>query len=246
MNRSILNISLAIFLISSVNTLFAQTDYSGTSNIQFLYGRDIDHKRISLSTITIEHVGQSKAFEHFGFADFFYTSENDMFNIYTEWYPKVSLSRVKQRELNLGPLSDVLLGGGINATVLDIDDFFVILGGPVWQFDIPGFNLFQLETYFYQHLGHPISYQITYSWDVQISVSGKLKLRTRGFFDYIGPYGTYETQIITQPQLLLDVGNLWGTTGILFIGMEWRHWDNFQGEEESIESIPQMNVLIEF
>lgn len=237
---------LVTSLLLRIESLQAQAPYSGASNIQLLYGQNVRQPNSGLTTATFEHFGKYGSFEHFGFADFFHIPETNTFNVYSEWYPKISLSRLTNKEMKAGPLTDILIGTGYNALIRNLEEFFVVVGGFVWLFDIPGFTLSQLETYLYQHLGYPLSYQITYAWDVSIPVTEKFILRTRGFIDYIGPYGSYRRQIITQPQLLLDLGALWESEGILFAGSEWRYWNNFQGEQGSIESIPQFNILFQF
>lgn len=241
--KTLLKCNMLLFFLVFSTLLSGQNTYTGMSNIQLLYGEDIASRDISLTTLTVEHVGSYGMFEQFGFADFFYNHTADNFDIYIEYYPKII---VFEEKLKLKPLSKILMGGGINTLVKNTDDFFVILGGPVWQFDVPGFNLFQLETYLYHHIDFDTSFQLTYSWDVPVQISEKVKLRVRGFIDYIGPYTSYEPQVVTQPQLLFDTGNLWNDPGKLFIGMEWRYWHNFAGQEGVTESLPQLEILFGF
>lgn len=241
MKKEYILILLVWCLVSSSS--MAQANYSGSSNLQFLHGKDIEDRDVRLTTFTAEHFGSYKAFEQFGFADFSYNHDVEDFEIYTEWYPKLDLSYFINGNLQWGPLSKVLLGGGINALVLNPDDFFIILGGPVWQFDVPGFNLFQLETYVYQDVDFSTSYQLTFSWDVPLPISENIILRTRGFIDDIGSYGTYARQLVAQPQLLIDIGNFWENPERLFVGIEWRYWNNFLGQKGVTESIPQLEIF---
>lgn len=224
----------------------AQTGYTGGSNFQLLNGRDIEDRDIRLTTLTAEHFGSYKAFEQFGFADFAYNHDAQEFEIYTEWYPKLDLNYLINENLQWGPLSKVLLGAGINALVLNPEDFFVVVGGSVWQFDVPGFNLFQLETYVYQQIDFSTSYQLTFSWDMPLPISESIRLRTRGFIDDIGSYDTNARQLVAQPQLLIDAGNFWENPERLFFGIEWRYWNNFLGQEGVTESIPQLEIFYKF
>ena len=102
----------------------AQVLYEGGSNLQLLYGRHLNQSD-DLATITFEHFGMIGAFEHFGFADL----SNDVTlagpALYSEWYPKLSLSRATKSEVGFGPVSDVLLGGGVNVLFGGDEDFFV-------------------------------------------------------------------------------------------------------------------------
>lgn len=254
--KLLLHLFTAIMVLLSMNAA-AQTEYEGTSNIQFLYGEDIKGSAPNLITITQEHVGSYGAFEHFGFADILYNTKSENINIYTEWYPKIGLGQATGRDMETGILKEVLLGVGMNA-LIGGDDFFVFIAGPVFQFGIPGFDFFQLETYYYRQNnpgngnGNGIAteyegtYQITPAWDVPIPITERLKFRTRGFADFIGDRGPGTSQIITQPQLLLDMGALWNKPGKLFTGTEWRYWHNVGGVADQNESILQFEVMLQF
>ncbi|WP_162054242.1 hypothetical protein [Pontibacter pamirensis] len=223
----------------------AQVIYQGGSNVQLLYGRNLKQPG-DLATVTVEHFGSYGALEQFVFGDLFNDASLASPNLYMEWYPKVSLSRATGREIKLGPISDVLLSGGINVLFGGTEDFFVYTAGPAFKFRIPGSGLLQLETYYHKQLGEEYdgTYQLTPSWDVALPVSEKVHLRFRGFMDFIGDRGPGSTQYLTQPQLFLDLGNTWGKPGKTYIGSEWRYWNNVAGIEGLEESFLQANLLI--
>jgi len=108
-------------------------------------------------------------------------------------------------------VSDVLLAGGINVLFGGPEDSFVYLAGSAFKFNIPGSGLLQLETYYYKQQGgvYEGTYQITPSWDVPLPLTENVRLRFRGFMDFIGDRGPGSTQYLTQPQLLLDLGHTW-------------------------------------
>jgi nucleoside-specific outer membrane channel protein Tsx len=229
----------------------AQTGYESCSNIQFLYGKNLDPAGANLATITFEHVGTYGPVEHFGFTDILKEMNMESPDIYIEWYPKLSLGRIRGKESKMGLLNDVLLGGGINTLFGEDSDFFVWLAGPVWKFNIPGFDLFQLETYYYRQSDFKENdfrgtYQITPSWDVPFQIHDQFKFRVRGFVDFIGDRGPGKSQIIAQPQFLLDIGNFWNKPDNFFFGTEWRHWRNIAGTEGMNESIIQLELLVQF
>lgn len=223
----------------------AQVIYQGGSNVQLLYGRNLKQSG-DLATVTVEHFGGYKALEQFVFADMFNDASLASPNVYMEWYPKVSLSRATGHEVKLGPISDVLLSGGINVLFGGTEDFFVYTAGPAFKFRVPGSGLLQLETYYYKQHGaeYEGTYQFTPSWDIPLPVSETVNLRFRGFMDFIGDRGPGSTQYLTQPQLFLDLGNTWGKPGKLYVGSEWRYWNNVVGIEGLQESILQANLLI--
>lgn len=249
------NLFKSIFLLLSLALLpycaFSQAEYQGNSNIQLLYGQDFDPGDINMATFSFEHAGSYKAFEHFGFVDFSQPTNDGSFKAYAEWFPKVSLSRAAGWDLNAGPLVDVLLGAGINAAFTEADeDFRALLVGPAFKFDIFGFYYFQLETFFYKQRDIGVNnyngtYQITPSWDAPIPISDQLQFRFRGFADFIGKDGSASSQIVTQPQLLLDLGNLWDNPGKVFAGTEWRYWHNKYGVDGLTESVFQVELMIE-
>lgn len=229
---------------------YAQNGYQGDSNIQFLYGEDFEPPGTDMATITPEHSGSYGAFEHFGFVDFFYETNTEETSAHLEWYPKISLSRSSGQNIGAGPLSDILLGGGINADITEGDNPWVWLVGPTWKFTLPGFDSFQLETYYYQQEGvdgmdFDGTYQITPSWDITFPVGEQLRFRLTGFADFIGDRGPGTSQIITQPEFLLDIGNLWDNPGRYFLGTEWHYWRNIGGMEGETESVPQLELRIE-
>ncbi|MCX2739754.1 hypothetical protein [Pontibacter anaerobius] len=244
--KHLLPLLFMLMLFSPHKQAFSQVLYEGGSNIQLLYGRHLNQSD-DLVTITFEHFGMTGAFEHFGFADL----SNDVTlagpSLYSEWYPKLSLSRATKSEVALGPISDVLLGGGVNVLFGGDEDFFVYLLGPAFKFRLPGQGLLQLETFYYKQNGSEYegTYQFTPSWDIPLPASEKVHLRFRGFMDFIGDRGPGTTQYLTQPQLLLDLGNLRGKPGKVFAGTEWRYWHNVVGLEGINESVLQVNVLFQ-
>lgn len=222
----------------------AQVIYHGGSNVQFLYGGHLNRSG-DLTTVTFEHFGDYGALEHFGFADLSNDVSLKSPDVYMEYYPKVSLSRATGREVALGPISDVLLGAGINVLFGGPEDFFVYTVGPAFKFRIPGSGLLQLETYYYKQHGEEYhgTYNITPSWDIPLPASDRIHLRFRGFMDFIGDRGPGSTQYVTQPQLFLDLGNLRGKPGKVYLGSEWRYWKNVAGIEGLEESVLQANLL---
>ena len=246
-NCTVKKISLRLFFVGTFllnQAVQAQVIYQGGSNLQFLYGRDLKQAG-DLATITVEHFGSYSVFEHFGFADLYNDVSLKSPNLYLEWYPKVSLSRVTGREIKSGPISDVLLAGGINVLFGGTNDFFVYTVGPAFRFRIPGSGLLQLETYYYKQHGpqYDGTYQFTPSWDISLPVSEKVRLRFRGFMDFIGDRGPGTTQYLTQPQIFWDLGNNWAKPGKIFLGSEWRYWNNVAGIRGLDESILQANLL---
>ncbi len=232
------------FILFFCNPVKAQVIYQGGSDVQFLYGHNLNRSG-NLATITFEHFGSVGAFDHFGFADLSNNVSLASPDLYLEWFPKLSLSRATGQEIKLGPIKDISVGGGINVLFGGPEDFFASLAGTAFKFNIPGNGLLQLETYYYKQNGaeYEGTYQITPSWDIPLPVSDKLHFRFRGFMDFIGDRGPGTKQYLTQPQLFLDLGNTWAKPGKIYVGSEWRYWNNVAGIKGLDESILQANLM---
>ena len=50
-----------------------------------------------------------------------------------------------------------------------------------------------------------------------------------GFADFIGSYANCEAMIFWQPQLKVDLSELWGKPGQIYVGVEWAYWHNKYG-----------------
>lgn len=246
----IIRLTWFIFLLSVLMMIseksISQT-YDGSYSVDLLYGQDFNPPDTEIGTVTLNHSATYGAAEQYGFIDIFYSIESEEISAHFEWYPKLSLSRLKNERVGFGPVEDVLLGGGINADFWGESDLFVWLVGPVWNFSIPGFESFQLETYYYKQTNESEfdgTYQITPSWDILIPIS-ELRLRLTGFADFIGDRGPGTNQIITQPQFLIDVGNFWNDPGRIFTGIEYHYIHNVGGEEGVNESVVQFGLIID-
>lgn len=243
--------SLLLFTFTLLPILvLAQSPYEGSTNVQLLYGENFEPNDEDLATLTPQHTGSAGIFEHYGFIDIYFETNREDFSAYLEWYPKISLSGTSNRSIGAGLLTDILIGGGINTSIVEGENSWVWLAGPVWQFSLPRVDFFQLETYYYQQLEYQGvtydgTYQITPAWDIHLPVTDQLRFRLEGFIDFIGDRGPGEHQIITQPQLLLDVGNFWDMPGRMYIGTEYRYWYNKGGEEDITESVFQGELRLE-
>ena len=74
----------------------------------------------------------------------------------------------------------------------------------------------------------------------------RFSLRFRGFIDLIGAEGDAVQQLLTQPQLLVDVGSGLGCEGRLWAGVEYQFWKNKYGIDGVDESFVQLKIMWEF
>jgi hypothetical protein len=69
---------------------------------------------------------------------------------------------------------------------------------------------------------------------------GAVKLSFDGFVDIIGSHGQCARQVLSQPQLKLDLGALGTGLEKLSVGIEWQYWVNKFGIDGLKENFPQV------
>jgi nucleoside-specific outer membrane channel protein Tsx len=206
-------------------------------DFQYLYGSNWQLGAKRKDILTLEHADGWALGDNYLFVDVAHiANQEDVTSIYGEWQPRFSLSKILGVNLDAGPLHDILetnrlaFGGG----------FLAYLFGGAVDLNIPGFS------YWHQHFFarkdihlDGITWQITSEWSVPIEL-GPIRLLQDGFIHFIGPEGSSHFNIITQPQLLLDIGHFGGYTDQLLVGVEfdWRH--NEYGISGQNEAVPQI------
>jgi nucleoside-specific outer membrane channel protein Tsx len=225
--------------VPAMNAFAADTSWT---NLQVLYGDHFEEQAERRTTATLEHFSTWAYGDNFFFFDSTFAHEGDRdVLLYGEYYPRFSLGRITGKKLSVGPLSDVSVALGVNA---GSDDFRVLLGGLGLNFEVPGFDVFQVDAYAYDQNNSPATYQVTWTWDTTFDATESLRLRFRGFIDYIGDRGSAgESQIVAQPQLLVDVGNFWNRPDVLFVGTEYFYWHNKFGIEGVTDDVVQAELL---
>jgi nucleoside-specific outer membrane channel protein Tsx len=176
-------------------------------------------------------------------------SDQHATEVYSEWYPSASLSKLSGNSLSAGPLRDVSVTLGLNAGTKSTGAApLVYLPGVTFDLKFPGFKFFSVGTYAYVDRGrlggasngcHDTTYQVTPSWSLPFSV-GAVKLSFDGFVDIIGSHGQCARQVLSQPQLKLDLGALGTGLEKLSVGIEWQYWVNKFGIDGLKENFPQV------
>ena len=199
--------------------------------------------------LTIQQASTWRGGDSFFFLDLIEDTGEDGFNekeIYGEWYPTLSFSRLAGRTVGGGPLRDIALIGGIN---MDADaDFFKFLPGVRFSWNVPGFIFLNTDiTAFIDRNtgvarggGAPRStdsWMFDVSW-LSIFTIGTQSFNFMGHAEYIGattftelPGGT-NGWILAQPQFVWDLGNAIGgapAANQIFVGVEYQYWRNKLG-----------------
>ena len=240
-------IILTLFFFVSA-TIQAEDLFEWTSNnIQFLTGDGFKLGSSHHNTITLEHADGWRYGENFLFLDFIQRDDIGL-EVYGEWYPRLSLNKLSNKNLSFGVFRDFSIVGGINAGSEPSDDPFLayLLGGGI-SFDIPLIEFMQLDVMAHkQDDVNSIGIQITPAWSVPFSL-GSLSFKFRGFLDWVSASATGgEDYILIQPQLLLDVGHLLGHKDKFYAGIEYWYWHNKFGIKGVTEQSVQAMLMYVF
>lgn len=159
--------------------------------------------------------------------------------IYGEYAPRLSLGKMTGADLAVGPLQDVLLAGQLEMG----ENINRRLYGLGFDLAVPGMDYFQLNTYVRDDTDLPgNSWQVTLVWGRQFDI-GETSWLFKGHFDYAdAETNDMESNINSAPQLLLDIGDFWGTSDTLYAGVEYQYWKNKYGIEGADEHNPQLMV----
>ncbi|MEN6543865.1 outer membrane protein OmpK [Parvibaculum sp.] len=184
---------------------------------------------------------------------------------YGEWSPRLSVGKIfAGKELGFGGIvKDTFLAA--NFEYSSGDHFATghsILVGPGFSLDLPGFAFADINFYarksYRQWIAKDTSLggQVTIDWLYPFTI-GSTQWSFGGFLDYafgekggVTQYGgdaSKTNSVITQPQLLLDVGALIGAKpGVLKAGIEYDVWLNKYGIDGANESNPNIMVMYTF
>lgn len=202
----------------------------GTTNFQLLQGYNFhdnllgyDSKTGLMTTVTVNHFSTWSYGDNFAFVDFYrgnFEAGNGA-SVYAEWHPRLFLNK-----LGL-PTGGFVKNWGVAAEINNGPAFQAVMGGLGLDLAIPGFQVAGLNVYYrYDTVWIPgfknlysSTYQISPFWDVPFKV-GPTAWDFTGFLDLTTNHDG-KVDVMTQPELLLDVGAFAGNPGKLHVGCEW-------------------------
>ncbi len=229
MSRSLKTSLVAVIILLAGPVMALAADWSSTS-MSILHGSDYKLASSEEATIlTVEHASGWQYGDNFFFFDLWQPFDKDS-GIYGEWHPRLSFGKLTGKDMSFGPVRDVLL-----ATELNIGDGWrAYLYGVGFDLDIPHFNFFSINFFIREDpfIEGESTFQISPSWSLPFTL-GKAQFDFTGFLDYAGTEGTAEANLLTAPQLLLNVGSLSGEAGTLWVGVEYQIWTNKYGVKSS-------------
>lgn len=248
-----------MLLCSASATAVADDFFTWTNTeLQYLHGGSYrepgNPHDISRSIITFTHSHGWALGYNFMFMDTLISEDGQpsQTSVYGEAYSYLSLSKVLQRDLQWGWFKDFNGAVGVNAG----ENFSSARSGPrvaLYGFSVnlnlPGFQLFSID--FLRHnvlepSAQKTSWQFTPVWILPFEIAGT-KWSLQGFTDFIGSKGpNVASTILSQPQLRLDVGDVFGYQRHFYLGIEYQYWHNKYGIKGLNESLPQALLVWKF
>lgn len=235
--RKALGFTMAVVCAATV----AQAAVWSKSNVQFLYGQGYERNSDTSDSnvMTLEHNSGWEYGDNYFFVDFSNFDRDDV-NLYGEWCSRLSLFKIANKlsgsEINAGPIADVLAVGQMDLG----DGFRAYMAGAGAIFKIPYVSYFSVDV---KYRDNPYldssTYQVTPVWDIPFSI-GPVKFDFNGFLDWTGREDDQPVSVLTEPQLLLDVGNFWGAPDRLYAGTEFQFWtEKFVIEDDGVDYVEE-------
>lgn len=251
MKRMAITLMIALALVALVSGLAQAAIWSSTS-VSALYGTKnqavvwdpavagLVGQDQNMTIITLEHASGWKYGDNFFFFDIAEPFANHA-DIYGEWHPRLSFGKMTGSNTSFGFVKDVLIATEINVGT-NWRAYFYGLG---FDLDIPHFSFFSINFFLrneYDNITGDMTdystFQISPSWNIPFTL-GEARFEFGGFLDYAGSDGDREANLLTQPQLLLDVSSLKGKPGNLYLGIEYQYWKNKYGIKDIDENYVQ-------
>jgi nucleoside-specific outer membrane channel protein Tsx len=247
--------ALAAGLLAVPAVSRAQTVEMSRTEVQILHGGGFrlgsrEPRTNRAATLTIDHYTRFEGGDVYGFVDVLReTDGRGWWDVYGELYPSLSLNRLLGLREAGAWVQGIALVGGVNIG----DEFAVLLPGVKLDLSLPPFQQFSLQAYAFQTVRDPLdrnlstTFQFTHVWNLPFQI-GSWHMQFRGFLDVIGPRHyrwreqsrSLRTEVVTQPQLVLDLGRLWDVPDRVFLGAELRYFHNKFGVAGVDEVAPQL------
>jgi len=236
-SRLRLSLLAAIFMALPVH---AFANWSVT-NLSLLYGDGFKLDDNAQYTITLDHARSWKYGDFFFFIESFNPATGDS-NEYGEIHPRFSLSKVTGKDFSNNYIHDMYI-----ATEVELgENHRAYLYGLGFDLKLKGFNYFNVNVYARDNIRQGgKTWQITPYWQLPFSI-GSSKWSFEGFADIAGTEDNAKHNIIFQPQLLLDVGDLFGHPGQIKAGVEYSYWSNKFGVKDIDQKVMQVMMKWSF
>lgn len=238
MYRFARGLTLAATLLAGSQALAADLLQWQDNSLTYLNGIDFRIDPPRQQTVTFEHASGWSFGDLFVFVDGIkYNTEatngaGDGHTFYGEISPRLSFGKISGADLSFGPIKDVLLAATYEFGEDDVDAYLL---GPAVDLDIPGFDFFQLNTYYREPDGKRDGsgvWQITPAWSYTIPV-GNSDLVIDGFMDWVVDNDdSYHANLHFNPQVKYDLAKAMGWGKRFYVGVEYDYWSDKYGIDD--------------
>jgi nucleoside-specific outer membrane channel protein Tsx len=208
------------------------------NSLTYLNGIDFKVDPPRQQTLTFEHASGWSFGDLFVFVDGIkYNTEatngaGDGHSFYGEISPRLSLGKLSGSDLAFGPIKDVLLAATYEFGEDDVDSYLL---GPALDLNVPGFDFFQLNTYYRETDGKRDGsgvWQITPAWSYTLPV-GDSDLVIDGFMDWVVDNDdSYHANLHFNPQIKYDLAKGMGWGKRFYVGVEYDYWSDKYGIDD--------------
>lgn len=191
----------------------------------------------SKQIMTFEHASSFILGDQFFFFDVNLLEEDTY--LYGEWHPRLSFNKTFGKDFSFWFVKDIYLAHEQDYG----EDFKRYFYGMSIDIDIPHASYFTLSMLVG---GDPDvegdSTEYTMAWSFPFSL-GSWNFKFLGYVDFLTAENDFMSdQVQAQPQLLVDIGDVFGNPEVFFAGVEYQYWDNKYGVEGVNESLVQFMV----
>ena len=237
MSRFVTGLSLAATLLSG-QSMAAELLQWQDNSLTYLNGIDFKVDPPRQQTVTFEHASGWSFGDLFIFVDGIkYNTEatngaGDGHTFYGEISPRLSFGKLSGSDLSFGPIKDVLLAATYEFGEDDVDSYLL---GPALDLNVPGFDFFQLNTYYRETDGKRDGsgvWQITPAWSYTLPV-GDSDLVIDGFMDWVVDNDdSYHANLHFNPQIKYDMAKAMGWGKRFYVGVEYDYWSDKYGIDD--------------
>ncbi|RTR07040.1 outer membrane protein OmpK [Halomonas nitroreducens] len=228
--------SAALYSTTKVEALYGW-DYEDEAGAGFPIDNE-EHAILTVANATGWTYGDSFFFADFTNLDQGREDEQDFGSTHAEWNLRGNIGKATGLDLAFGPVTGLYVTGQLDLDRNAATRKTTHLAGLSADLAVPGFRFFKVYAMYRDDESEAAggsSAQYTAAWNLPFRLGGA-DFSFEGFIDYITEEGELEAQLLTQPQLV------WHATDNLGVGLEYQHWENKFGLEDTDESFPQAMV----
>jgi len=226
------SLALAVLLLppafANAEIYFTDISYSILRGTQYEVG---DSQR---KVGTVEFVSAGSWGDVFFFHDHL-RSDNGQTDDYWELQPRFTLASLSES----GFAKQLYLATQWEHS--EFQDNFLIGAGA--DFNIPGFQFFQINTYYRDNQDADNNFQITSVWAVPFEI-GSTEWLFDGFVDWASGSDNAAANLNFTPQLKWNMGKKLNLKNALYLGLEYTYWNNKFGIKGITER--NLNLLLKY